>query len=494
MCGDSVRPLTKKQTEWIRKDSAKFIHFGGDKDTYNGYCDRCETEVHFDTKTKHNAKVKCPNCKHEMTVRHSWRGATEDVDFRVIVNVLDPYKVLYRYILIKQTGMERRYSEVARQLDDYEYMQCFYYEKEYGSWREGKKQQWFTPYNMGYGERKYCCLNGTVYKPGLKAELRKLNALKYIDDATIFMSNKWYVCSTIVQLSKYADIYEKLIKAGHSKFAVDEFHNWCGYWGMRKDYHVYDESQTSLIKMLKLNRDTYKKWQKYKTLTALKYLQKHSDIRGEVMEYAMKNNISIKDYDLITGLKLGHELKMLRYIKKQDTNAGEYVDYVTILKKLGYPFDNSYMFPKDFDKEYKRVYAEYNANREEIDNKYNNGIIKKISDALRNMKDLSTFLNGSKGLLVYVPDSVKDLKEEGKSLHNCIGNYVDRVVEGKTFVFFVRKLNAPDAPFVAFEYCNGEVIQCRADHNENVEDNNVIDFVEAFAERLRRNKVMVKAA
>lgn len=497
VCGDSIRPLTKRQTEWIRKDSAKFIHFAN-KDRVHGYCDRCETEVEFKEKTTHNSKVKCPHCKKMLTVRHSWRGCTEDIDFRVIVKALSENRVLYRYVLIEQNGIDRSYGEVARRVDDLEYEKSFFYEVDSrwknGEWKsfwtESRKHQWFSPYTMNYGERRYFCMNGTVVRLGLNAELKKLDALKYIDKASQFINNKWYVSSSIYELTKYATVYEKLQKAGFNKFAVAEFDKWLGYWGNREEYEIYDTTQTSLVKMLKLDRKTYKEWQKYGTLNALKYLQKYGNIKGEVMEYAMKNDISLSAYASIKELRLGKELKTLRYLKRNDVVASEYADYINIIKKLGYPLDNSYVFPKDFEKEYKRIHKEYDANKNEIDNKYNNKLIKQISDGLRNMKDLQTFLDGSKGLLVYVPESVAELKEEGKRLHNCLGTYADRIAEGKTLVFFVRKLNTPNAPFVAFEYCNGEVIQCRYDHNEAVKDTNIIDFVDAFANRLRKNNVL----
>lgn len=494
VCGDSIRPLTKAQTEWIRKDSAKFIHFAN-KDRIHGYCDRCESEVEFEMNTKHNTKVRCPHCKHEMVVRHSWRGATEDVDFRVVVKALSESRVLYRYILIEQKGIKRTYGEVARRVDDLEYKRSWFYETDYKYvdgqptwfWTEGRKHQWFTPYTMNYGDRRYFCMNGNVVRLGLNRELHKIDALKYVNNPSQFINDRWYVSSCVYELTKYSDIYEKLQKADHNKFAVAEFNNWLGFWGERERYEIYDISQTSLIKMLKLDKGTYKKWQEYGTLNALKYLQKYGNvIKDEVMEYAMKNDISLSAYTSIKELRLGKELKTLRYLKRNDVVASEYADYITILKRLEYPLDNSYMFPKDFEKEYKRVHDEYDANKTEIDNKYNNKLIKQISDGLRKMKDLRTFLNGSKGLLVYVPESVAELKEEGKKLHNCIGTYADRVAEGKTFVFFVRKLDNPTAPFVAFEYCNGEVIQCRSDHNQNVVDNNVLNFVDAFADKLRK--------
>lgn len=497
-CGDLIRPLNKKQIEWIRKDTAKYIWFDN-KDAIHGHCDRCERDVEFKTKTKHNDKVKCPRCRQEMKIRHSWRVKyTEEVDFRVIVKVIDKAKILYRYVLVEQIGRDRTYGEVARELVDYEYKKRFQYEYDSkNGWVEGRSQRWFQEYNM-YQYRKYCCLQADLYTPGLKAELKKLDALKYIEDATPYVTNKhFYVCSSIVELIRHADIYEKLEKAGHKEFGIKEFHSWLGYWGSRDSYNLYDETQSSLVKMMKLNNGNYKRWQKFETKEALKYLQKYPSIKDETFDYVMNNHISIDDYCTLNELKIGHEIKAMRYIEKNELAFGEYAHYVRLLKECGYTLDKAYLFPKDFRKEDLRISEEYKKRRKELEQKKKakqNELIKGISDGLRNMDGLKEFLDGSKGLLVYVPESAEELENEGKALHNCIGTYVERVAEGKTLVFFVRKLESPNAPFVAFEYCNGEVIQCRYDHNKAVDDDKIINFVDALAERLRKNNVLYKAA
>jgi hypothetical protein len=187
----------------------------------------------------------------------------------------------------------------------------------------------------------------------------------------------------------------------------------------------------------------------------------------------------------------------------------------TLKKQLKYDMtDKYYIMPKDFRKADLRASEELQKKRDEekarrdheaaMKMQKQNDKIKAISDGLRKMPDLQKFLDGSRGFLVYVPENAEDLMTEGRIQHNCIGTYVDRVASNKTLLFFIRKLDCPDAPFVAMEYCNGDIIQCRYDHNIDVFtgkdscgnqvmdiDNNLIDFTNSLAEILRKNKVMV---
>ena len=258
--------------------------------------------------------------------------------------------------------------------------------------------------------------------------------------------------------------------------------------GWSQQHKFYDMSQTSLVKILKLNKGTYKSWLNYKTLEALSYLQNFPNIKPEILDYVLKNKISEFDYSVALELNIGHEAKVLKYITENNIKMAEYNHYVYMLKYCDYKLDKAYLFPKDFRKEDERLSGEYESRKLKLamEKKVKkNALIKKISDGLRNMDNLKEFMNGSNGLLIYVPESAEDLEKEGKALHNCIGTYVDRIAEGKTLVFFVRKLNAPQEPFVAFEYYNGKVVQVRYDHNKVVDDSNVIDFVNRFANNLK---------
>jgi len=189
--------------------------------------------------------------------------------------------------------------------------------------------------------------------------------------------------------------------------------------------------------------------------------------------YLNKNNISYK--------------KLCEYLETVST--AEYEHYIENLEKLGYDIkDTYYSMPKDFRAADERITKEYEEKQKksaEEKRKINDGLIKKISYGIRNMPNLKEFLDGSNGLLIYVPESSADLEKAGKEMHCCLGTYPTRVAEGKTMVFFVRKLDNPTAQFVAFEYCDGQVFQCRYAHNETVKDTQIIDFVNRFTSALK---------
>ena len=70
-------------------------------------------------------------------------------------------------------------------------------------------------------------------------------------------------------------------------------------------------------------------------------------------------------------------------------------------------------------------------------------------------------------ILIKAPDSEEEIRQEGFTLHHCVGTYINRVAEGKTVILFVRKISEPDTPFVTMEVYNGKVVQVRAFANKD---------------------------
>ena len=113
------------------------------------------------------------------------------------------------------------------------------------------------------------------------------------------------------------------------------------------------------------------------------------------------------------------------------------------------------------------------------------------------LPEIKELCGNSKGLLVYVPESAKDLYEEGQKLHNCLSTYTNRVASQQTLIFYIRKLESPNEPFVAMEMSyQGVIHQIRYDHNKEVDDNNIIDFAQKVAEIVKKHskELIIKAA
>ena len=493
---DAFTPIHPKYIEQARQLSARYILFVN-KDNKHGVCEKCMKDVEFE-RTKHKEKMTCPNCGTELTIMHTWRRKCDwNVDWNVVGEVIDDNIFALRYIEVEQKkDFTKVISEKAREIYDFKHGWRYRFSNLnwYNDLENGQNDCWsennyyFIEFNMYHRRKTFCIASNSLNN--IEAELRKIKALQYFDKTGEYLRRYWYPSNAIKKLMS-APLYEKLEKVGLNKIIESDFGEW-------RASIKYKRSETSLTKMLGINKAQYRVLLKDGTISTLDFIRSNTEMPIEMLDYIVTNH-DIYRYQALNDIKdQKKRLKALKYLTKRNVNANEYIHYLSLLKKLNYDMtDESYIYPKDFGKADERVANEYLAisNPEAYKARQKqNGLIKKISDGLRKMEDLQEFLNGSNGLLVYVPESVEDLRAEGRNLHNCIGTYSDRIAEGKTLVFFVRRLNDPTAPFVAFEYVNGDVVQCRADNNEDVKDDKIISFVDAFAERLRKNNVLYKAA
>lgn len=485
--GDNAfTPISADYIEQARELSARYILFVN-KDNKHGYCEHCCNDVEF-TKTKHKEKMICPNCGKELTVQHTWRKARCDwnVDWFVKGEVVDDETFALRYIEVSQKAdYTKEISEKAREIYDFKHGWSYQFSNLQTGWTVNSRY-YFTEFTMNWHRRYECCIAAKALN-NIASELKGITTLKYFDQLNEYFGIYVYARDSIRQLMN-ASLYEKLEKVGLGEIAKDDYKRYNG------ERIKYKRSETSLIKMLGIDKLRYNILLSNGTYESLGFIRENKGLSIKMLDYVVSNKV-IKEFKALKEIDMSESrfMKTLKYLKKNNINVYEYKHYIDLLEKLKYKLDESYLFPKDFAKEDMRVSDEYlkmtdkKAYREKLKK---DGLIKQISDGLRKMPDLQEFMNGTNGLLVYVPESDEDLKREGKALHCCLGTYTDRVAYGKTLVFFVRKLNDPTAPFVAFEYHNGNVVQCRYDHNEPVKDDNIISFVDAFSKMLKKNKVL----
>ena len=484
---NQLKPITDEQKEFHRKKSERFL-FVEDKDG-NCTCPICGERLKLG-KTTHKQGVECPSCKEKLMVQHTWRASKslELIKWMAIPQVINEHVVCLRYVLAHQYGANpMKVYEAARMYIDEFHVDPEYYCKSEHGWSRGKNP-YFRPDNMMCHNR-FECLYANMYTKNLFEELDKMDCFKYYSSKNEYDNTR--IPSQLMYMVHSARLNEKLHKVGMNGLADEHMHYFLNHGDRcyRQNYRA-----SSLIDMLKLDKPRYNTLKACPTVSMLFFLQENKGINLDnlkMVDYSISNFKTINDIVYKTSLSFK---KVFEYTK--DLNLWEYKHYLGLLETLGYDIkDKYYILPKDFRKADKKISDEYNARLVEEQRKRDeermkklsekDGLIKKISDGLKKMPNLAEFLNGSNGLLVYIPESAKDLIEEGRSQHNCVGTYIDRIAEGKTLVFFVRRLNDPTAPFVDFEYCNGEVVQCRYDHNENVEDTEIIDFVNRFAEVLR---------
>lgn len=84
------------------------------------------------------------------------------------------------------------------------------------------------------------------------------------------------------------------------------------------------------------------------------------------------------------------------------------------------------------------------------------------------------------------PDSTHDIKDEAASQNNCVASYIDKVIDGKCHILFLRKKNKPDESLVTIEVRNNHIVQARRRFNDYVtaEDQKAINaFNKKFENR-----------
>ena len=154
--------------------------------------------------------------------------------------------------------------------------------------------------------------------------------------------------------------------------------------------------------------------------------------------------------------------KACAYILEQGITIRDFKDHMELLAKLGLPKKKAWLYPKDFRKAHQEEI--------EIDILQNDKVSVKLQKEYK--KTYSRWhqiakketMKDEKYQIIF-PTDCKDIKIEGKVLHHCVGNYVERAATGKTVILFMRSIDELDKRLYTMEYQNGKLIQIRASCN-----------------------------
>lgn len=128
-------------------------------------------------------------------------------------------------------------------------------------------------------------------------------------------------------------------------------------------------------------------------------------------------------------------------------------DYVSMSEELGYNFDK---YPDSLKRAHDVKMVNYNAIKSTLDDK-------KFITRVEEYKELE-FENND--FIIKTPDSVQDLVEEGSKLSHCIASYKNNIINGRSLIFFLRKKDNPEEPYVSIELDKyHRLVQERAEFN-----------------------------
>ena len=414
-------------------------------------------------------------------IHYDYKAHGNGIDWSVVAHTIDEHTLMLRYVVAHRYQRDDLSIEERARMVLSDDGNVIMFEKWHTDdvWRNTKCCYFRQCSHYRYWVRQnFCCRDTQKLAPGFEEEIDKLANIKYLNHGCFFVENVW-ICieDTMKRLMERGSFYEKLQKIGMVNIALDDFKSYSN------DLIQINANETKLSEMLGLNKREMKLLHQNPRTDCVKILQRIKNITDKEFEYAMKDNqygtsvIKLRETGYNTDT-------VIAYLEKRGVAWYDWINYVETLKKLDYPLDDAYLYPKDFYKEDRRVASELYGHEHDAANK----VIKQLADAMRNDKAFKEFFAGSNGLVVKVPESAEDLYIEGKRLHNCLSGYIDKVASGQSLIFFVRKIEEPDKPFIAMEYSEGRIVQCRYDFNEAVKDEKIISFVELLADKLRERK------
>ena len=255
-------------------------------------------------------------------------------------------------------------------------------------------------------------------------------------------------------LMKYAKLYqeynclEKLVKAGFADIIFKFFIN--------TDYcleEVFNIKGKNIVEITGLQKAICKTLIERIDIVRSKYIELKNLINNyNLTPYQVNRLLDLINNRYPFNLQLTNDLlqleyqgkklysfnSLMNYLEKQ-TNENQLnnfqsllYDYIKMCLDLNIkPNTKSKHLYIDHD----LTVIQYNQLKDKItEEKYKNGFN-------RQYKKLKQFEYHDNRLQVLVPKKPKDIIEEGKNNHNCVGTYVDRHASGNSNIFFVRKID-----------------------------------------------------
>ena len=197
------------------------------------------------------------------------------------------------------------------------------------------------------------------------------------------------------------------------------------------------------------------------------------------------------------GVK-GEFERFFAYLDKHAINEYVYYDYIRACQYLGVDLtDNKILYPKDFKRWHDIRIEEMDVIRREEERKAN--LLRAKEERLRKKRIekekrelAANFLKAAKKYLplagftsdehyaIFIAQSPAELVKEGNALSHCVGRsgYDRKMANEETLIFFVRKMEELDKPFVTLEYSlkTKQILQCYAYDNQKPEEK-VLEFV-----------------
>lgn len=154
-----------------------------------------------------------------------------------------------------------------------------------------------------------------------------------------------------------------------------------------------------------------------------------------------------------------------------------YKDYLSMSKEMYGKVKDKY--PKHLKTEHDKVVLKYN-----LWSKYREGIkVFNITDKQRELE------YKDRGYSIVIPETSVDIIDEAINQCNCVASYIDDILDGNTFICFMRENNNLNDSYITIEVKNDTIVQVKgyANRNATIEE---LDFIKKWAKD-KKLKLMI---
>ena len=424
----------------------------------------------FAQRLRHNDVGTCPMCGHKVTYKCEGRGhrTLEAHGNYAVCSARD------NMLFIHAVRVRTSWADLEEPYTDIEYHRK-YIISEWGA--EEKRWSWQTG---GFTLMKK--INEPIFGNMLDFEESHNYTLineDIIGDTFLRYLPFYAYCNTAVCVlpirfllfgAKNPQLVEQLWKCGFSQL-VEE----AAATPTSEYIQLIDWKRTEVKKALGFNSEEMRLWKDMENdievlhkLYAYMRIKRIKEIKSPKMIMSIINNDGLRLID--TELKLVEKCgatftKVRNYIYKmseteldRNRTASEWLDCINMLDQLDYPAESVLRFPKSIMQLHNRLVDEIRRSEDKLKRKAD----KPLDDMIAAQKaELAKLMYGNLLYETVLPESMQDIRDEGRVLDHCVASYAERHAKGITHIFFIRKRWKPEERWYTIEVTKeGYIRQC----------------------------------
>lgn len=455
----------------------------------SAYCSECESTFTYYEKIKADEYEKCPMCGKNLRWRPHSSPSYKTKQILLLWNEGE---------CIKFTIVSAYWRVEASTLPEDIKLQVIIYPEEMG---EISRTEQYSSLHYGTSHWVQCMpiyvhkdLDYAEWFPNTKSVLRR-SFLKHSADCFCSTSGTNYFIKELALYAKYPQA-EYLYKQGFGDLINKKI--WGSPMYIRPNWKAKDLA--GFFRLTHQDLDKLKQWKLYSVEDISWYLllKKHSkkitkrnlqEIKTGILrleeyyrEFSQFNPLKISKYLAKVHAENEPECFRGRMYYSVYTTKITYLDYIDQLKKLNYPLNEYYLYPKNFKTAHDKVTAEYNAMLQKEQKKRNRKANAKFKKRLRELEGMCFKTND---YIIRPLRSKEEFVNEGKNNRNCVGSYFERALSGSTNIFVIRHAEFPDVSFVTVELnkAMNKILQCYSAGN-SIPPQDVREFADYWLENV----------